>query len=183
MGSTQNTLKFGVIAVNLAYFKVDIEVRYFSVAKTKLIPPHPLPIIPFSESEGGREHFEFFPNQHKKMKRNSETSQPPWNEVQPQSSPSPAPDASALRPAVRSMLRSLLRWHTAVKELERSMFNFLFAVPVCALDCQLQAPGRVPRVLLGLPGHWEVLRCCPASNPAVPRGSTTTGAEGFSSYK
>ena len=63
-------MKFGVIAVNSAYFEVDIEVRYFNVAETKLIPPCPLPVIPFSKLEVGREKFEFFfPNQHKNEKK------------------------------------------------------------------------------------------------------------------
>jgi len=49
MDSDQNALKFGAIAVKFAYFEVDIEVRYFHTAETKLTPPYPLPVIPFSK--------------------------------------------------------------------------------------------------------------------------------------
>lgn len=57
MGSNQNTLEFGVNVVNLAYFEVDIEVRNCNVAETKLIPPCPQPIIPFSKWEAVQEIF------------------------------------------------------------------------------------------------------------------------------
>lgn len=114
MGSNQNILKFGAIAVNFAYLKVDIEVRSFNTAKKTLIPPCPLQIILLSKLEAGQENPEFFlPNQQKNGKKFC--SFPGCLEMRSSLRGSrSAPSVSAPHPMVPSVLRSppRLSWNS-----------------------------------------------------------------------
>lgn len=123
------------------------------------MPPCPLPIIPFSKLEVGKENFEFFfPNQHKNEKKF-------WN------------FPGSLE--IRSSLRAVLLWtptsqlytlrygqcsgpHWDGMQLGRSWnsqcltlpWGFLFAVPVCTI-------GLLLSLLVSR-------RCCIAAWPAIP---------------
>lgn len=144
----------------LAYFEVDIEVRHFNVAETKLIPPRPLPILPFSQLEVGGENIEaFFPNQYEKKKF--------WN------FPGSLEIRSSLRavllrtptcrhPAVRWVLGSPPRCQAALKDLEESMFNSVRSISLCCTSLYLSiASSKSPAMSPGCSWASHIpWRCC-----------------------